>query len=54
MKNLKCLFSGEFRHELLMKTARWNNNTPLIEAVKVIVDTIDEPNTDYPINHGLL
>ncbi len=45
--------SGEFRHELLLKTARWSNNTSLIDVIKAIVTRIDEPDIGCPLNKGL-
>jgi hypothetical protein len=46
-------FSEEFHHELLTITARWNNDTSLVEVVKAIVERIDKPDIDYSKNPGL-
>ncbi|UJR14869.1 hypothetical protein I4U23_001854 [Adineta vaga] len=45
---------GEFDHELLQKTARWSNNTSLIDAIKAIVDRIDNPEIYSALNNGIV
>jgi hypothetical protein len=52
LRSIHVSISGEFHHELLMKTMRWMNTTSLVDVVKAIVERIDEPDVDCPINHG--
>jgi len=49
-RTIDISLSGEFNHELLMKTARWTNTTSLVDVVKTIVERIDEPDINYSIN----
>jgi ubiquitin-protein ligase len=41
---------GQFCHELLKKTAKWTNKTPLTEVIRAVVDHIDKPDIDYSLS----
>jgi hypothetical protein len=46
------LFLGKFCHELLKKTAKWSNQTSLVDVVKAVVEHVDKPDIDYSLSLG--
>lgn len=53
MINMKQIFSGKFCTTLLQKTAKWTQDTSLVQVIRAVVDHIDHPNVDYSASFGL-
>lgn len=46
------IFKGEFCHELLKKTAKWTNRTPLVDVITAVTKHIDEPDIEFSLSFG--
>jgi hypothetical protein len=46
------MFLGTFCNKLLVKTAKWNMNTSLVQVIKAVVEHIDQPDIDHSIRAG--